>query len=80
MQLFNWSASVVFRHLAGFKGTATRGHRDGRIVEEGRDVAVGAADFGKVQIGGGEALAAWCVLGIAITGVERDRRPALGLA
>ena len=71
---------MVLRHLAGFKGTATRGHRGGRIVEEGRDVAVGAADFGKVQIGGGEALAARCVLEIAVTGVERDHRPGLGLA
>ncbi|MDE0810657.1 MAG: hypothetical protein OSB69_15255, partial [Alphaproteobacteria bacterium] len=39
MQLLNWGASVVFRHPAGFKGTATGGYRDGRIVEEGCDVA-----------------------------------------
>ena len=76
----NWGASVVFRHPAGFKGTATGGYRDGRIVEEGCDVAAGAVGFGNAQIGGGEALAARRVLEIAVTGDERDHRPSLGLA
>ena len=71
---------MVFRHPAGFKGTATGGHRGGRIVEGGLDVAVGAAGFGNAKIGGGEALAAQRVLEIAFAGDERDRRPSLGLA
>jgi hypothetical protein len=74
-----WGASGFFRHPAAVKRTATAGHRDGLIVEEGRNVAAGAAGFGAAQTSGGEALVAWRVLGISVTGDEGDHCPALGL-
>ena len=60
----------VLRNPAVVKGTATGGHREGRIAEEGLD----GADLL------GVALAARRVLGIAVTGDERDHCPSLGLA
>jgi hypothetical protein len=59
----------VLRHPAVVKGTATGGHRDGRVVEKGLD---GADSLGA-------AFAARHVLEIAVTGDERDRRPSLEL-
>ena len=78
--MVKWCASGFLRYPASVKGTATEGHRDGRVVEEGRDVAAGAAEPGEAQTGGDEALAGRRILGISVTEDERAHRPALGLA